>query len=239
MSSPNDSVFVSRELAEAARDMADAWRRGTLTKSQSPAPVRGSSLMPSIRGILLEDLGSDSTADCATTILVKDSTVQEVEILGLATGGTFSLTFKSKTTTDLAYNVAPADMQAALEKLETIGVGNVVVSLGSGPYVNADTGLAVNAAPGEWIVTFTGSQFAGKTPDLLTVNSSLTGGVSTSVVARSNWIDTGKVVTVRAVIPVGSPTPMRAGAVVVAISFPGQCYGVIAVEPRQFGPGYY
>lgn len=242
MSDANDSVFVSRELAEDCRDLANSWRRGSLRGRHPRRDPTASSYMPPLRGILLEDLGDDRTADCATTILLKDSTIQEVIILGgPVSAGTFKLVFKGKTTTSLAWNATAADVQAALEKLETIGPNNVVVSLGKGDYANSDDPDADPRTefPGLWVVSFVGV-FAGRTDTpLMTAESSLAGGLSLLVVATTSWGDTGKVATVRAVVPVGTPTPMRAGAVVIAIAFPGIGYGVISCEPREFGVPYY
>ncbi|MBI3866828.1 MAG: hypothetical protein HY290_33530 [Planctomycetia bacterium] len=242
MSDANDSVFISRELAEDCRDLANSRRRGSLRGRHQRRDPTASSYMPPLRGILLEDLPDGGTADCATTILLKDSTIQEVIILGgPVSAGTFKLSFKGKTTAPLAWNITAADLQTALEKLETIGPNNAVVTLGQGEYTSADDpdAGAQSEFPGLWIVSFVGV-FAGRTDTpLMTVENSLAGGLSMLVVATTSWGDTGKVATVRAVVPVGTPTPMRAGAVVIAIAFPGIGYGVISCEPREFGVPYY
>lgn len=46
------------------------------------------------------------------------------------TAGTFTLTFKGATTAPIAFNATAATIQAALESLSTIGVGNVAVAGG-------------------------------------------------------------------------------------------------------------
>lgn len=84
--------------------------------------------------------------------------------LGNATGGTFTLTLGSATTSAIAYN-APASgtgsVQAALSALSSVGSGNVVVQGNAG---------------GPYLVTFTNS-LAGSAEPLLTVNAaSLMGG---------------------------------------------------------------
>ena len=48
-------------------------------------------------------------------------------------GNTFTLTFGGQTTAAIAYNASAADVQAALELLSTIGVGNIRVT-GAGPF---------------------------------------------------------------------------------------------------------
>lgn len=60
---------------------------------------------------------------------------QTVTIGGTPTGGTFALTFDGQTTSALAYNASAATVEAALEALSTIGVGNVrVTGAAGGPY---------------------------------------------------------------------------------------------------------
>lgn len=193
-----------------------------------------------IRGILLEDLVDGGTADMAVTELAETSEIQEVSLLGdPVTGGTFKLQFKGQTTSPIPWNATATVMQTALEALETVGTGNVHVSLGEGSYSNDDLPDADprNEFPGIWLVAFIG-MFANSTAPipLLVPQSSLTGSSTSQMIVASttDWIDTGVVLTVRAVVPVGSPTPMRAGAVAIAIPFPVAGYGVIACECREF-----
>lgn len=51
---------------------------------------------------------------------------QTVSITGSPTGGTFTLTFEGQTTAPIAYNATPAVVQAALEALSNVEVGDVV-----------------------------------------------------------------------------------------------------------------
>jgi hypothetical protein len=52
-----------------------------------------------------------------------------------ATGGTFTLSYSGQETGPLAFDVAPADLQAALESLGRIGAGNVdVAGRDGGPF---------------------------------------------------------------------------------------------------------
>jgi hypothetical protein len=55
-----------------------------------------------------------------------DEPVQVVAVT--ATGGTFTLTYSGQETQALGWDVAAADLQAALEALGRIGAGNVAVS---------------------------------------------------------------------------------------------------------------
>jgi hypothetical protein len=131
-------------------------------------------------------------------------------------------------------------MQTALNKLSTIGTNGVTVTLGNQSYANTNTAKETTENPGLWLVSFTGRQFVDlANPPLLTVTTNFTGsGPGLSISETTHWGDTGRVETVSAIIPVGTPTPMRAGAVVACVYFPGVGYGVVACEPRYFGLPY-
>jgi YD repeat-containing protein len=58
--------------------------------------------------------------------------VQQVQLTGGPTGGTFTLSFGGQTTAAIAYNATAATVQAALQALSTIGAGNVLVAGGAG-----------------------------------------------------------------------------------------------------------
>ena len=90
---------------------------------------------------------------------------QTVAITGRGLGGTYTLSFNGQTTTAIAFN-APAtgagSVQAALEALSTIGVGNVAVTGSSG------------ASGGMYVITFTGT-LANANVQNVSAASSLTG----------------------------------------------------------------
>lgn len=185
---------------------------------------RNDSPRPPIRAILLEDLPSEGTADAAVTERIRTNEVQEVSILGAPTAGTFRLKFGPSTSAEIPWNATAPDLRKKLEALESIGKGNVLVSLGKSDEFN----------PGVWLVTFIG-KFNGLDVALLEPTDNLVGAaivVTTSTV----WADSGRIENVRAIIPVGSPTPMRRGAVVCCAHFPGSGYGVIACECRDLNP---
>ncbi|MCX7664398.1 MAG: hypothetical protein N2112_02505 [Gemmataceae bacterium] len=94
--------------------------------------------------------------------------VQTVTITGSPTGGTFRLQYDGETTSAIAHNATAAAVQAALEALPSIGIGNVVCSGGTLP------GTAVT-------VTFQ-NYCGGLNHPLLVAISSLTGGTSPAVV---------------------------------------------------------
>lgn len=96
------------------------------------------------------------------------SEVQSVDITGSPTGGTFTLSFGSETTSALAYDADAATVQAALEALNNIGSGNVTVT-GTNP---------------AFTMTFGGDLANVKLPLLTGDESSLTGGTPGFTIAR-------------------------------------------------------
>jgi hypothetical protein len=89
--------------------------------------------------------------------------MKRMDILGVPTGGTFTLSYAGQTTSALAWNPTAADIQTALVGLSTIGTGNVTVT-GSGAVFTVT--LAASFAPCTEI----------------TAVSSLTGGTAPKVI---------------------------------------------------------
>jgi hypothetical protein len=232
-----DLVIFNRDAANRTKTCVEAFERNGGRPHNNGRPSR-QGLRPPIRGILLEDLETDGVADCAVTIKVSSPVMQKLTLLGDASGGTFKLGFKGKTTDSIKYNATAAELQTALEKLETIGTKNVRVSLGLIPKSAArDTEF-----PGVWIIEFIGT-FLSRDPSTIPLMTIPETAISTStqtivITEVSEWMDSGVVEQVNGTIPVGTPTPMHAGAVVACIWFPGIGYGFPGVEPRQFSSPY-
>lgn len=94
------------------------------------------------------------------------SETQTVTITGGPTGGTFTLTFNGQNTAAIAYNATAATVQAALEALNNIAVGDVKVTGNAG---------------GPYTVVF-GGNFAGDNVAQMTANGAgLTGGTTPAV----------------------------------------------------------
>jgi len=93
--------------------------------------------------------------------------VQTITITGTPTGGNITLSFDGEVTGNIAHNAAASAVQAALEALANIDVGDVAVTGGPGP-----------GTP--WVVTF-GGQYAGRSVPQIGANSALTGGSSPAV----------------------------------------------------------
>jgi ribosomal protein S11 len=115
-----------------------------------------------------------TTAAKAATLDFKIGTApvgtNEVQTITVsATGGTFTVTYSGQTTSALAWNVTAAALQAALEALSNIAVGDVVVTGGPG-------------ATAPLTITFKGT-LAGTNVAAVTTTPSLTGGAGTATVA--------------------------------------------------------
>ncbi len=93
--------------------------------------------------------------------------VQTVTITGTPTGGTIRLLLNGELTSAIAYNASAADVQTALEALDSVGSGNVACTGGAFP------GSAV-------VCTFQGDLAARPIP-LMTALNSLTGGTTPAV----------------------------------------------------------
>lgn len=93
--------------------------------------------------------------------------VQTVTITGTPTGGSFTLSYGSQTTSAIAYNATASAVQTALSNLSSIGAGNVAVTGGPGP-----------GTP--YVVTFQGS-LGSRNIASMTATGSFTGGTSPAV----------------------------------------------------------
>ena len=96
------------------------------------------------------------------------SEVQQAAITGSPTGGNFTLTFGGNTTANIPYNATAGQVQAALEALASIGVGNVIV-----------TGGPLPASP--VLVNFVGTLAGTNVASITATATGLTGGTSPAV----------------------------------------------------------
>lgn len=191
---------------------------------RTPPPPRQPAGRPPIRAVLLEDLNSNGTAEVAVLDWVPDNDVQAAKLIGSVDGGTFKITYNgtvavpvTEETTDIAFDANGPDVLAALVALPSLTVRTV----------------KVDGFPGLWFIQFLG-QPIGSVASLTLDDTNLTGGNFGAAIIGEHWEDSGRPETVFATIPVGPPTPMRAGAIVVAIWITGARYCVIAVEPRDW-----
>lgn len=104
------------------------------------------------------------------------SQVQTVKLTGNPTGGTFTLT-SGTATSAIAYNATPAQVQAALEALPSVGAGNVSVSGTSLTDANGfDVAWIGSKAGTTSNITGTGSLTGGTTPNVTVTQKQATNG---------------------------------------------------------------
>lgn len=215
----------------------DAWKRiqrvVKTVESQATSDLGQTRRRPvpdnaPIRAILLDDCRNEQPTPAAVTVAVDTNEIQRVSIVGTPTGGVFRLAFRGEWTPDLSPTLSAASLELALSQLSTIGRDAVAVTIGPDNVYS----------PGMYLVEFTG-RLAGLDVPLLEIDDRLEGAALT-VANTTIWADSGRIVDVRNGIPVGTPTPLRAGAVVLCHRHSGPAGWVIhAAESRQFAPYGY
>lgn len=93
--------------------------------------------------------------------------VQIITLINGASGGTWNVEFDGDDA-DVAWNITGANLQTALEGLDTLAVGDVTVT---------------GSAGGPWTVTFGGRFSAENVPDLVVDGANLTGGDAFAAIA--------------------------------------------------------
>jgi hypothetical protein len=116
-------------------------------------------------GIIEGGIGPYQYAGDPTTQQGSDA-VQTVVLTGTPTAGAYKLQFESSQTADLAFNADAAAVQAALEALPNLGVGNVTAAAG---------------AVGSTVVTFTGTKGKQPVQPLTVASSTLDAGATLAV----------------------------------------------------------
>lgn len=104
---------------------------------------------------------------------------QSVTITGSPTGGTFTLTFGSKTTGNIAFDATAADVQAALEALESIGEDNVICTGGPLPTEIDVYFIGELASQSQALITADSTSLSGGTDPTVTVAQVTDGSAGT------------------------------------------------------------
>src|SRR4029077_8616981 len=141
--------LFSKHAADAIEQLVLDSRRNPPAREARIPPTSG--MRPPIRVILLADLVSDGMADIAITEKTTSTLIQEIELIGTPSGGTFKLNFQGQTTTAIPFNAPPEQVQAALVALSAIGANNVAVTLGKGTYTVAGQTTGSVEFPGVWL----------------------------------------------------------------------------------------
>lgn len=179
--------------------------------------------------MLLEDCASGDRAECAILVEVASTETQIVEIVGTPLSGTFTLAFNGQVTEALPYDVTAEEMQAALEGLDGINPGDVIVEIGPSAGVN---GFSVY----RWLVSFTGQYNAQDVAELVAASSVIGEGdvadVDLEVGVRSlpDVEDTGDTLDVLCATPLPEAVVIPAGAIGVALFVPTFGYCLVTAE---------
>jgi len=170
--------FAPIDLKKADIYLRDGFDNGTSTPTSTDIEPIGEDDIaltamatevpdPSVSTGVSVKFGTDDTEYTVTarTLGVGTNEVQTIDIDDDVSGGTFTLTYSGQTTGVIAYDAAPAIVEAALEALSTLGLGTATVT---------------GASP-TWTVTFTGDH-ASESMSLITGDGALlTGGDATDV----------------------------------------------------------
>lgn len=175
---PQLTCFAPIDLKKADFYVRDGYSNGVNTPTTTSIEPIGETTIaltgmasaipdPAVSTGVSVKFGSDVTEYTVTSRTLGSGTneVQSIEIDDDVSGGTFTLTFGGYTTGTIAWNASTAVVEAALEALTSVGLGNVAVT---------------GAAP-IWVVTFQ-SSLGNTDVALITGNgASLTGGSATDI----------------------------------------------------------
>lgn len=170
---PAVAVIPTQRDKEILFSGDDYMQKGGTFAMNATAGPDADGLLPS--GTVVSRLGDGRYAAYHGTTPVEAN--ESVSIAVDATGGTFTITFRGGTTGAIAFNAIPAVVQAALELLPEVEVGDIIVS--GGP------GSAGHATP--YVLAFSqDGQYADEdAPAITTTPASLTGGAGTAAVTTT------------------------------------------------------
>lgn len=162
--------------------------------SQASAGVTGGDEIVAAPGASsrIEVLGYKMVADAAGTVQLKAGTNEVWTVAVDATGGTYTLTYGGQTTSNIAFDASAATVQAALEALSNVEVGDVSVSLSGTTYTITTAAL------------LGGQNLTAPTAD----STLLTGGTHTATVATPTQ---GTSASMTGAVPVAAKQDVTAG----------------------------
>lgn len=205
---------------------------------QTGEPARGL-----VRFVLAEPL-NDGEVAVARATRYRRSPGFDVAIVGDNEGGHFTLRARRQPDGDwqqsdpIDVDATAAQARTACRTIDSVGA----IDVGLGRVCHPVTGVTDRDGrpfiPGRWSFHFPEAE----------VDVDVTNGLAGTndqalVIRRTRYGDAGWSADVHNAIPIGTPTPLRAGAVIVCAQFSG-AWGVISAEPRDFTTsfdygGYY
>lgn len=191
---------------------------------------------PPIIAALLDDLTAGQAVQAAVLSKRSSNSIQFITAYGTPPTGYFKVGVKISTSDTLEWtpNFYPvvddaAVLQKYLSRMEKVGRGNVTVSMG----LRTTPEDQVNHNLWRWEIVWRGI-FENIDMPLVQVETHLA-GAGMLVTANNPLEDTGRLETVHECLGVGTPTPLRAGARVMASWVNEIGYVVHACEVRDFG----
>lgn len=185
---------------------------------------------------LLESISSGQTGKAAVLRKgIEGRERQLVDLRGEISGDEFfSLTLEGYGTTEaIPATATPVQMREAIEGLDGINPGDIIVQLGT--HKRSIAGTLTEFSLRRWIVEFTG-QFAGQDIPLIeaamTSSSGPDGFYEFATTEDTLLVDSGRTEIIYAPIPVGSPTPLRPPAICVCVKSDEFGWVIVAIEPR-------
>ncbi len=209
------------------------WFRFQRSPDREPTRGHQTRYEHDIAVLLLEDLVSGGTARAA---VLRASTSVERQIVDLrgAIDETTSWRLNwtptdepTQTTPVLSASATPAEVRLAIESLAAFAPGDVRVEFGRHVRDDAETWNIHR-----WVIELTG-QFSGTEVPLFDPEIVSGSNLAFSVVEGTVVEDTGTTMIVRSVVPVGTPTPLRRGAIAICAWLEGFGWTVHAIEIRE------
>lgn len=230
-----EGYLVSATDLKRLETMLQAYERGELGPVRTKPPRSQAAGRPDIVVILLDSVNSGQEVQAAVLEDVTTNETQTITAYGQPTGGYFRLGFKPDPTATVEWtaHIDPLKddaetIQDKLTALDSLAQGDVIVNFGL-----VTTPDETQHLPGRWLVTFTG-RYAGVDVQQLQVDDHVN-DAELEVDSVSILEDTGRVETVREVLGVGIPTPIRAGARAICHWVHGIGYCIGPVEARDYG----
>lgn len=236
-------IILSDDDASRVARVVTAFERG-FGRQAGAAPTTLQAASQSILAVLCEDLQSDGEALALVCRLEQANSVQSVTLVG-GNVEAIQLGLRLKDADPYAYT-EPIPVEAdgsaravreAINALRLLPSGDFAVSLGTFTYQD------VRYPTGRWFVEV-GGRFAGSQFPLLGGKIKYNGGdwidnsyVSPLVIARTRTLPQWEPITVYAGLPVPTPTPLKAGAKVIATQVAGVGWVVTAAEARDYFRG--
>lgn len=242
------TLFVeesARRIARATRAVEDS----DLLEPRDPGRPDKAPIPYPRRAILLADCPNNTFVSARLTGPHPTREVQVVKLAGATGGGGFRLLFADG---EHSIEIDPVTLDAEGQTDEIpwdASVDEFRDALTAHPGIE-ESDVEIEQPEGVeetipvWIVTFrqsfvdrvveqSGASFPAFQPKVTGLEPTLSGN-AVVIAHKTVWRLAERTIPVGPILPVGTPTPLRAGNVVVCEWFPGYGWGIIGAEPRVF-----